>query len=326
MKLEIACIPGDGIGPEIVAQANKVLDQVAKKFGHEIERKEILMGGASIDVHGVPLTDEAIATAKAADAVLMGSIGGDTNTSPWYKLPPEKRPEAGLLKIRKALNLFANLRPAYLYPELAGACPLKEEISRAGFDMLIMRELTGGLYFGERHTTTENGVRKAVDTLTYTEEEIRRIAIKAFDVARKRKGKVTSVDKANVLDSSRLWRSVVEEVAKDYPDVELSHMLVDNCAMQLVKDPAQFDVILTENMFGDILSDEASKDLANPIATVLSAAMMLRYTFDLDKEAEAVEEAVRKVLAEGYRTGDIMSEGCTLVGCSKMGDLLAERI
>ncbi|HBZ32335.1 MAG TPA: 3-isopropylmalate dehydrogenase, partial [Lachnospiraceae bacterium] len=223
-----------------------------------------------------------------------------------------------------------------------------------------MRELTGGLYFGERHTTTENGVRKAVDTLTYTEEEIRRIAIKAFDVARKRKGKVTSVDKANVLDSSRLWRSVVEEVAKDYPDVELSHMLVDNCAMQLVKDPAQFDVILTENMFGDILSDEASmvtgsigmlssaslndtkfglyepshgsapdiagKDLANPIATVLSAAMMLRYTFDLDKEADAVEEAVRKILAEGYRTGDIMSEGCTLVGCSKMGDLLAERI
>ena len=226
--------------------------------------------------------------------------------------------------------------------------------------MLIMSELTGGLYFGERHTTTENGVRKAVDTLTYTEEEIRRIAIKAFDVARKRKGKVTSVDKANVLDSSRLWRSVVEEVAKDYPDVELSHMLVDNCAMQLVKDPAQFDVILTENMFGDILSDEASmvtgsigmlssaslndtkiglyepshgsapdiagKDLANPIATVLSAAMMLRYTFDLDKEAEAVEEAVRKVLAEGYRTGDIMAVGCTLVGCSKMGDLLAERI
>ena len=247
-----------------------------------------------------------------------------------------------------------------MYPQLAGACPLKEEISKAGFDMLIMRELTGGLYFGERHTTTENGVRKAVDTLTYTEEEIRRIAIKAFDVARKRKGKVTSVDKANVLDSSRLWRSVVEEVAKDYPDVELSHMLVDNCAMQLVKDPAQFDVILTENMFGDILSDEASmvtgsigmlssaslndtkfglyepshgsapdiagKDLANPIATVLSAAMMLRYTFDLDKEAEAVEEAVRKVLAEGYRTGDIMAVGCTLVGCSKMGDLLAERI
>lgn len=360
MELHITCIPGDGIGPEIVTEAKKVLEKVAAVYGHKMVFEDILMGGASIDVHGVPLTEEAIAKAKAADAVLMGSIGGDTTTSPWYRLPPNLRPEAGLLAIRKALNLFANLRPAVLYDELAAACPLKEEISKAGFDMLIMRELTGGLYFGERHTTTENGVRKAVDTLTYTEEEIRRIAIKAFDVARKRKGKVTSVDKANVLDSSRLWRSVVEEVAKDYPDVELSHMLVDNCAMQLVKDPAQFDVILTENMFGDILSDEASmvtgsigmlssaslndtkfglyepshgsapdiagKDLANPIATVLSAAMMLRYTFDLDKEADAVEEAVRKVLAEGYRTGDIMSEGCTLVGCSKMGDLLAERI
>ena len=296
MKLQIACIPGDGIGPEIVAQANKVLDQVAKKFGHEIERKEILMGGASIDVHGVPLTDEAIATAKAADAVLMGSIGGDTNTSPWYKLPPEKRPEAGLLKIRKALNLFANLRPAYLYPQLAGACPLKEEISQAGFDMLIMRELTGGLYFGERHTTTENGVRKAVDTLTYTEEEIRRIAIKAFDVARKRKGKVTSVDK--VTGSIGMLSSASLNDTK-FGLYEPSH---------------------------GSAPDIAGKDLANPIATVLSAAMMLRYTFDLDKEAEAVEEAVRKVLAEGYRTGDIMSEGCTLVGCSKMGDLLAERI
>ena len=360
MSYNIAVIPGDGIGPEIVREAQKVLDAAGKKYGFELKYTEVLMGGASIDVHGVPLTDEAIATAKASDAVLMGSIGGDAKTSPWYKLAPNFRPEAGLLKIRKELNLFANLRPAYLYEELKEACPLRDDIIGDGFDMMIMRELTGGLYFGERHTTTENGVRKAVDTLTYTEEEIRRIAIKAFDVARKRKGKVTSVDKANVLDSSRLWRSVVEEVAKDYPDVELSHMLVDNCAMQLVKDPAQFDVILTENMFGDILSDEASmvtgsigmlssaslndtkfglyepshgsapdiagKDLANPIATVLSAAMMLRYTFDLDKEADAVEEAVRKVLAEGYRTGDIMSEGCTLVGCSKMGDLLAERI
>ena len=360
MNLKIGVIKGDGIGPEIVTEAMKVLNKVAEVYGHTCDYTQLLMGGASIDVHGVPLTDETIAEAKACDAVLMGSIGGDAKTSPWYKLEPSKRPEAGLLKIRKALNLFANLRPAVLYDELKGACPLKEEITEGGFDMMIMRELTGGLYFGERHTTTENGVRKAVDTLTYTEEEIRRIAIKAFDVARKRKGKVTSVDKANVLDSSRLWRSVVEEVAKDYPDVELSHMLVDNCAMQLVKDPTQFDVILTENMFGDILSDEASmvtgsigmlssaslndtkfglyepshgsapdiagKDLANPIATVLSAAMMLRYTFDLDKEAEAVEEAVRKVLAEGYRTGDIMSEGCTLVGCSKMGDLLAERI
>ena len=360
MELHIVCIPGDGIGPEIVAEAKKVLNKVAEKFGHKLDMKDVLMGGASIDAYGVPLTDETVAAAKAADAVLMGSIGGDPNTSSWYQLPPDRRPEAGLLGIRKALNLFANLRPAYLYPELAAACPLKEEISRAGFDMLIMRELTGGLYFGERRTVTENGVRRAVDTLTYDENEIRRIAVKGFEIARKRRGKVSSVDKANVLDSSRLWRAVVNEVAKDYPDVKLEHVLVDNCAMQLVKDPAQFDVILTENMFGDILSDEASmvtgsigmlssaslndtkfglyepshgsapdiagKDAANPIATVLSAAMMLRYSFDLDAEADAVEEAVRQVLKDGYRTGDIMSKGCTLVGCRQMGDLLAERI
>ncbi|HBA69279.1 MAG TPA: 3-isopropylmalate dehydrogenase [Lachnospiraceae bacterium] len=360
MELKIACIPGDGIGPEIVKEAKRVLDKVASCYGHEIKYTDILMGGASIDVHGVPLTEEAVSAAKAADAVLMGSIGGDTTTSPWYKLPPNLRPEAGLLGIRKALNLFANLRPAVLYEELAGACPLKTEISAKGFDMLIMRELTGGLYFGERKTVEENGVRKAIDTLTYDENEIRRIAVKGFDIARKRKKKVTSVDKANVLDSSRLWRSVVEEVAKEYPDVKLEHMLVDNCAMQLVKDPAQFDVILTENMFGDILSDEASmvtgsigmlasaslndtkfglyepshgsapdiagKDIANPIATVLSAAMMLRYSFDLDKEADAVETAVKEVLKEGYRTVDIMSEGCSQVSCSKMGDLLVEKI
>ena len=360
MELKITCIPGDGIGPEIVREAKKVLDKVAQSYGHEIKYTDILMGGASIDVHGVPLTEEAVAQAKAADAVLMGSIGGDTTTSPWYKLPPNLRPEAGLLGIRKALNLFANLRPAVLYKELAGACPLKTEISDRGFDMLIMRELTGGLYFGERNSVEENGRRKAIDPLTYDENEIRRIAVKGFDIARKRRKKVTSVDKANVLDSSRLWRSVVEEVAKDYPDVTLEHMLVDNCAMQLVKDPAQFDVILTENMFGDILSDEASmvtgsigmlasaslndtkfglyepshgsapdiagKDIANPIATILSAAMMLRYSFDLDKEAEAVETAVKEVLKEGYRTVDIMSEGCVQVSCSKMGDLLVERV
>ena len=360
MNLKITCIPGDGIGPEIVAEAKKVVEKAGEKFGFTPDFTDILMGGASIDVHGIPLTDEAIATAKAADAVLMGSIGGDTTTSPWYKLPPEKRPEAGLLKIRKALNLFANLRPALLYKELAAACPLKEEISAAGFDIMIMRELTGGLYFGERKTVTENGVRKAIDTLTYDENEIRRIAIKGFDIAMKRKKKVTSVDKANVLDSSRLWRAVVEEVAKDYPEVTLEHMLVDNCAMQLVKDPAQFDVILTENMFGDILSDEASmvtgsigmlasaslndtkfglyepshgsapdiagKNIANPIATILSAAMMLRYSFDLDEAADAVENAVKKVLEDGYRTGDIMSAGCTQVSCSDMGSLIAERI
>ncbi len=360
MRLNIVCIPGDGIGPEIVTEAKKVLNKIAERYGHEMVFTDILMGGASIDVHGVPLTDEAIAAAKAADAVLMGSIGGDTNTSPWYQLPPEKRPEAGLLKIRKALNLFANLRPAVLYEELAAACPLKEEISAAGFDILIMRELTGGLYFGERKTVEENGVRKAIDTLTYDENEIRRIAIKGFDIARKRKKKLTSVDKANVLDSSRLWRAVVNEVAKEYPDVKVEHMLVDNCAMQLVKDPAQFDVVLTENMFGDILSDEASmvtgsigmlasaslndtkfglyepshgsapdiagKDLANPIATILSASMMLRYSFDLDQEADAIDAAVKKVLQDGYRTGDIMSEGCKKVGCKEMGSLITERI
>ena len=360
MNMNITCIPGDGIGPEIVTEAKKVLDAVCTKFGHQITYTDILMGGASIDVHGVPLTEEAIATAKNSDAVLMGSIGGDAKTSPWYQLEPSKRPEAGLLAIRKALNLFANLRPAYLYNELKGACPLKEEVIGEGFDMIIVRELTGGLYFGERKTFDDNGVMTAVDTLSYNEKEIRRIAVKAFDIARKRKKKVTSVDKANVLDSSRLWRKVVEEVAKEYPDVTLEHMLVDNCAMQLVHNPAQFDVILTENMFGDILSDEASmvtgsigmlssaslnetkfglyepshgsapdiagKGIANPLATILSAAMMLRYSLDLDQEADAVEAAVQKVLTEGYRTVDIMSEGMKQVGTTQMGDLIASYI
>ena len=360
MKLDIAVIPGDGIGPEIVREARKVLDTVAERYGHEWAYTELLMGGASIDVHGVPLTDETIETAKSKAAVLMGSIGGDAATSPWYQLPPEKRPEAGLLKLRKSLGLFANLRPAVLYNELKRACPLRDEIIGDGFDMMIMRELTGGLYFGERRTEEVDGILTAVDTLTYNVEEIRRIARRAFDIAGKRRKKVCSVDKANVLDSSRLWRKVVEEVAKDYPEIELSHMLVDNCAMQLVKDPGQFDVILTENMFGDILSDEASmvtgsigmlasaslndtkfglyepshgsapdiagQNLANPIATILSAAMMLRFTFDLDKEADAIEAAVQQVLTEGYRTGDIMSEGCTKVGTVEMGDLIAQYI
>ena len=360
MEYKIALIPGDGIGPEIVAEARKVLDKVCEKYSHKFSYTEVLLGGASIDAHGVPLTEEAIAQAKASDAVLMGSIGGDAKTSPWYKLEPSRRPEAGLLAIRKALNLFANLRPAYLYNELRDACPLRDEIIGDGFDMIIVRELTGGLYFGARKTTEENGVRTAVDTLSYNENEIRRIAIKAFEIARKRRKKVTSVDKANVLDSSRLWRSVVEDVAKDYPDVTLEHMLVDNCAMQLVRDPKQFDVILTENMFGDILSDEASmvtgsigmlssaslnetklglyepshgsapdiagQNKANPIATILSAAMMLRYSLDLDKEADAVEAAVQKVLTDGFRTGDIMSDGCKLVGTKEMGDLIADAI
>lgn len=360
MNCNIAVIKGDGIGPEIVTEAMKVLDVVGEKYGHKFDYTQILLGGASIDAHGVPLTDEALEIAKKSEAVLMGSIGGDTNTSPWYKLEPKLRPEAGLLKIRKELGLFANMRPAYLYKELADACPLKKEISSQGFDMVIMRELTGGLYFGARKTEEINGVKTATDTLTYDENEVRRIAIRAFDIAMKRGKKVTSVDKANVLDSSRLWREVVMEVAKDYKEVELEHMLVDNCAMQLVKDPAQFDVILTENMFGDILSDEASmvtgsigmlssaslredrfglyepshgsapdiagKNLANPIATILSAAMMLRYSFDLDKEAKAIEDAVQRVLEKGYRTGDIFSEGMTLVGTKEMGDQIAAEI
>ena len=360
MEKKITVIKGDGIGPEIVTEAQKVLDKVAEKFGHKFVYTDILMGGCSIDKYGVPLTDEAVEIAKNSDAVLLGSIGGNTSTSPWYKLAPNLRPEAGLLKIRKELGLFANLRPANLYPELREACPLKDDIIGDGFDMMIMRELTGGLYFGARKTENVDGVETAVDTLTYNENEIRRIAIRGFDIAMKRRKKVTSVDKANVLDSSRLWRKVVNEVAKDYPEVELEHMLVDNCAMQLVRDPKQFDVILTENMFGDILSDEAAmisgslgmlasaslndtkfgmyepihgsapdiagQDKANPIATILSASMLLRFSFDMDKEADAIDNAVKKVLEAGYRTGDIMSEGMKLVGCKEMGSLVADMI
>ena len=360
MKLKIGVIKGDGIGPEVVNEAMKVLDKVGVVYGHEFDYTQLLMGGASIDTYGVPLTDETIELAKNSDAVLLGSIGGDAKTSPWYKLEPSKRPEAGLLKIRKALNLFANLRPAVLYDELKGACPLKEEITEGGFDMMIMRELTGGLYFGERSTEEKNGVLTATDSLTYTEDEIRRIAKRGFDIAMKRRKKVTSVDKANVLDSSRLWRKVVEEVAKDYPEVTLEHMLVDNCAMQLVKNPRQFDVILTENMFGDILSDEASmvtgsigmlasaslnetkfgmyepsggsapdiagKGIANPIATILSAAMMLRFSFDLDQDADAIENAVENVLKDGYRTIDIMSDGKVQIGTAEMGDKICSYI
>ena len=360
MNYNIAVIPGDGIGPEIIGEARKVLDKVGSVYGHDFLYKEVLMGGISIDTYGVPLTEEALETAKNSDSVLLGAVGGDVGNSKWYDVAPNLRPEAGLLSIRKGLNLFANIRPAYLYKELAAACPLKEEIIGDGFDMVIMRELTGGLYFGDRSTKEVDGVMTAVDTLTYNETEIRRIAIKAFEIAMKRKKQVISVDKANVLDSSRLWRKVVEEVAKDYPEVTLSHMLVDNCAMQLVMNPRQFDVILTENMFGDILSDEASmitgsigmlssasmneskfgmyepshgsapdiagKNIANPIATILSAAMMLRYSFDLDEEAKAVEKAVEVVLQEGYRTGDIFSEGNIRVTTTEMGDLIAERI
>ncbi|HBB61873.1 MAG TPA: 3-isopropylmalate dehydrogenase, partial [Lachnospiraceae bacterium] len=317
MEYKIGLIHGDGIGPEIVNEAKKVLDSVCEKYGHTFHYENLLLGGASIDATGLPLTGDTVEKAKSCDAVLMGSIGGDAKTSPWYKLEPSKRPEAGLLGIRKALGLFANLRPAYLYNELRTACPLRDDIiGDQGFNLIIVRELTGGLYFGNRKTEEVNGVTTAVDTLSYNENEIRRIARRAFEIARKRRKKVTEVDKANVLDSSRLWRKVTAEVARDYPDVELENMLVDNCAMQLVRDPKQFDVILTENMFGDILSDEASmvtgsigmlssaslnessfglyepshgsapdiagKNIANPIATILSAAMMLRYSLNLD--------------------------------------------
>ena len=360
MDFNVTLIPGDGIGPEIVREARKVLDRVAEKYGHRFTYKEVLMGGCSIDAYGVPLTEEALATAKASDAVLLGAVGGRVGVDSWYELPPDKRPEAGLLAIRKGLELFANLRPAYLYSELKGACPLKEEVADKGFDMIIVRELTGGLYFGERNTKEVNGVVTAVDTLKYDENEIRRIAIKAFEIAMKRNKHIISVDKANVLDTSRLWRKIVAEVSKDYPEVKVEDMLVDNCAMQLVKDPAQFDVVLTENMFGDILSDEASmitgsigmlssaslgagrlglyepshgaapdiagQDKANPIATILSAAMMLRYSFDLDKEAAAVEAAVKSVISEGYRTVDIMADGMKQVSTTQMGDLIAERV
>lgn len=316
------------------------------------------MGGVSIDAHGVPLTDEALAAAKASDAVLLGAVGGRVGVDKWYELPPNLRPEAGLLAIRKGLGLFANLRPAFLYDELKEACPLKEAVATAGFDMIVVRELTGGLYFGDRYTKEIDGVTTAVDTLKYDENEIRRIAVKAFEIAMKRNKKVTSVDKSNVLDTSRLWDKIVNEVARDYSEVTVEHMLVDNCAMQLVKDPKQFDVILTENMFGDILSDEASmitgsigmlssaslgatklglyepshgaapdiagRDIANPIATILSAAMMLRYSFDLDKEADAVENAIKQVLKDGFRTVDIMSEGAKQVKCSEWAHLSAK--
>ena len=361
MEYRIAVIPGDGIGPEIVAETVKVLDAAADKFGHKFNYEEIHLGGAAIDRYGIPLRDEDIEKAKECDAILMGSIGGDANTSPWYKLEPTKRPEAGLLKIRKALGLFANLRPAYLYSELSKACPVKDEIiGDDGFDMIIVRELTGGLYFGERHTEEIDGVMTAVDTLKYDENEIRRIAIRAFDIAMKRRKKVTSVDKANVLDSSRLWRKVVNEVAADYPEVQLEHMLVDNCAMQLISDPTQFDVVLTENMFGDILSDEASvitgsigmlpsaslnetklglyepshgsapdiagKGIANPMATILSAAMLLRYSLDLDAEADAIEAAVQGVLKDGCRTADLAEPGAEYMGTVAIGDAIRDRI
>ena len=359
-EFNITLIPGDGIGPEIVNEAVRVLDKAGQKFDYKLNYTKILMGGCSIDEYGVPLTDEAVAIAKSSDAVLLGAVGGNVGNSRWYDVAPNLRPEAGLLKIRKELELFANLRPAYLYDELKDACPLKKELLGDGLDMMIMRELTEGLYFGERHTEEVDGVVTATDVLTYNENEIRRIAIKAFEIAMKRRKNVISVDKANVLDSSRLWRKIVKEVAADYPEVTYTDMLVDNCAMQLVMNPGRCDVVLTESVFGDILSDEASmitgsigmlssaslgttklglyepshgsapdiagKNIANPIATILSAAMMLRYSLDLDEAADAIETAVAKVLKDGYRTTDIMSDGMKLVGTREMGDMIIERI
>ena len=356
MKKSIAVLPGDGIGPEIVAEAVKVLDKVAAKYGHEFNYTHVDIGGCSIDKFGVPITNEGMNICKASDSVLLGAVGGPK----WDSCPPAIRPEKALLAVRKELGLFANLRPTKLFRQLADASPLKKEIVGGGIDLLIVRELTGGVYFGEKKTEEVNGELVATDIMPYSEHEIKRIVRVAFETALKRGRKLTSVDKANVLDTSRLWRKTVHEMAADYPEVEAGDLLVDNTAMQLIRNPAQFDVIVTENMFGDILSDEASMltgsigmmpsaslsegtlgmyepihgsapDIAgtgkaNPIGTVLSASMMLRYSFDMSAEAGAIEAAVDKVLDGGYRTADIMKDGFTLVSCAEMGDLIAANI
>ncbi len=356
MQKTIAVIRGDGIGPEIVAEALAVLDAVARKFGHVFTYKEVLMGGCAIDAVGRPLPEETLQTCLAADGVLLGAVGGPK----WETLPGDQRPEKGLLALRKGMALYANLRPACLFPALAAACPLRADIAAAGIDFLVVRELIGGVYFGEHKTEVVNGERVATDVMPYSESEIRRILHTAFAAARTRRKKVLSVDKANVLDTSRLWRAVAAEVAAEYPDVAFENMLVDNAAMQIVKDPAQFDVMVTENMFGDILSDEASmvtgsigmipsaslgegsrglyepihgsapdiagQDKANPIGTILSAAMLLRYSFGMQAEAAAVEAAVDAALAARLRTGDMMEVGATLVGCHEMGTAVAANI
>ena len=356
MNKTIAVIRGDGIGPEIVGETLGVLDAVAVKFGHTFTYKEALMGGCAIDAFGVPLPDSSLETCLNSDSVLLGAVGGPQ----WDAQPSANRPERGLLKLREAMGLYTNVRPARMFSDLSAACPLRSDIAAKGIDFVVVRELIGGMYFG-RHTTAEvNGELKAEDICSYSEHEIRRVAHVAFQMARKRRKRVTSIDKANVLDTSRLWRKTVTAVAEEYPDVELLHMYVDNAAMQIVRDPSQFDVIVTENLFGDILSDEASQitgsigmipsssmgegtrgmyepihgsapdiagqDRANPIGTVLAAAMMLRYSFDMDKEANAVEAAVDAVLKEGWRCGDIMQGGGKPVGCREMGRLIRERI
>ena len=322
MKKHIAVLAGDGIGPEITDGAIAVLKKIGEKYGHEFEFEHLLMGVCAIEETGEPLPQYTIDRCLASDSVLLGAVGGAVGDPRINNLPGQLRPEAGLLKIRAALGLYSNLRPAKLFPALAGACPLRADIAAKGIDLVVVRELTGGIYFGERGRGQSEGGEYAYDTEKYNAEEITRIAKIAFELAQKRKKKVISIDKANVLESSRLWREIVHAVAKDYPDVEVTDMLVDNAAMQLVKNPAQFDVVVTSNIFGDI----AGKDLANPIATILSAAMMLRDSFDLGKEAEAVEQAVNKVLDEGFRTADIFSEGKTLVKGSEMTKLIVDRI
>ena len=356
MKKNIAVIRGDGIGPEIVNEAIQVLDKIAAKFGHEFTYTDVDMGGCAIDKFGDPLPQAELDKCTASDSVLLGAVGGPK----WNDVPGPMRPEKGLLRLRAGMGVYSNNRPAKIWPQLADASPLRPEIVAKGIDFIIVRELIGGIYFGKHETIEKDGQKVAIDELTYSEEEIRRIGRIGFETAQKRGKRLCSVEKSNVLDSSRLWKKVMHELASEYPDVELSDMLVDNCAMQIVKDPSQFDVVVTENMFGDILSDEASmitgsigmipssslgattcglyepihgsapdiagQDIANPIGTILSAAMMLRFSFDMAAEADAIEEAVSRVLDAGYRTGDIFSAGCTKIGCSEMGKLIREQL
>jgi len=356
MKKSIAVIRGDGIGPEIVEQAIAVLNKVAAVYGHEFTYTDVAMGGNAIDAYGDPLPQHELEKCLASDSVLLGAVGGPK----WNDVPGHMRPEKGLLRLRAGMGVYSNNRPAKIWPQLASASPLKQEIVDKGIDFIIVRELIGGIYFGKHETIDESGEKTAIDELRYTESEIRRIGRIGFETAQKRSKRLCSVEKSNVLDSSRLWKKVMHELAAEYPDVQLSDMLVDNCAMQIVKDPSQFDVIVTENMFGDILSDEASmitgsigmipssslgegtrglyepihgsapdiagKDIANPIGTILAAAMMLRFSFDLAREADAIERAVSAVLDQGYRTGDIWNQGCTKLGCMEMGQRILAAI
>ena len=362
MQKNIAVIRGDGIGPEIVGEALKVLNRIGEIYGHTFRYTDVDMGGCAIDKWGDPLPAEMLEKCVSSDSVLLGAVGGPK----WNDVPGSMRPEKGLLRLRAGMGVYSNNRPAKIWPQLASASPLKASIVAEGIDFIIVRELIGGIYFGKHETVEENGQKKAIDELTYTEEEIRRIGRIGFETAQKRNRKLCSVEKSNVLDSSRLWKKVIHELAAEYPDVELSDMLVDNCAMQIVKNPSQFDVIVTENMFGDILSDEASmitgsigmipssslgatscglyepihgsapdiagKDLANPIGTILSAAMMLRYSFGMTAEADSIEAAVSRTLDEGWRTADTLPSdpeeraACKQVGCIEMGKLITERL